>query len=77
MWLSHKHADHILGLTQLLCMRARSSSGSCSPLAPGTRVPLHSHLPPLLVVGPAEVGRWLAALAPLHPGWSYSFMHCR
>eukprot|EP00850_Spirogloea_muscicola_P002668 SM000010S04306 [mRNA] locus=s10:832787:837561:- [translate_table: standard] len=40
IWLSHKHADHCLGLMQILHSRASDS-------------------PPLLIIGPRAVERWL------------------
>eukprot|EP00850_Spirogloea_muscicola_P009327 SM000052S17719 [mRNA] locus=s52:317632:322429:+ [translate_table: standard] len=44
VWLSHKHADHCLGLMQILHSRASSS-------------------PPLLILGPRAVERWLKEVA--------------
>eukprot|EP00850_Spirogloea_muscicola_P018151 SM000163S02319 [mRNA] locus=s163:142573:147370:- [translate_table: standard] len=44
VWLSHKHADHCLGLLQILHSRASDS-------------------PPLLIVGPRAVARWLNEVA--------------
>ncbi|MEW5318244.1 MAG: hypothetical protein WDW38_009482 [Sanguina aurantia] len=61
VWLSHQHADHVLGLPQLLDVRA-----SLHP------PPAH----PLLVVGPWVVQRWIQKLLPLHPGWDVHFVHC-
>ncbi|GIL54053.1 hypothetical protein Vafri_9612 [Volvox africanus] len=60
IWISHKHPDHLLGLPTLLEARGR-----------GRR-----QMAPLLVVGPKEAGQWLDKLAPLHPSWRYTFLHC-
>jgi ribonuclease BN (tRNA processing enzyme) len=48
VWVSHKHADHMLGLPALLAARAAAA---------GRRAP------PLLVVGPAALRDWLAESA--------------
>lgn len=47
VWVSHRHADHALGLGAVLAARPANA-------------------PPLLVVGPSEVGRWLDTWQGLH-----------
>ena len=61
VWVSHSHADHHLGLPRLL-RAATSARGAGAP--------------PVLVVGPRVIGRWLeaySALLPLgsRPLWSF------
>lgn len=57
VWVSHKHADHALGLSGLLAARPAGA-------------------PPLLVVGPWAVKRWLQRLHDSH-GYHTHFVHCR
>ncbi|KAF5840784.1 beta-lactamase-like protein [Dunaliella salina] len=57
VWVSHKHADHALGLSGLLAARPASA-------------------PPLLVVGPWAVKRWMHLLHDNH-GYRTHFVHCR
>jgi hypothetical protein len=64
VWVSHKHADHMLGLPGLLAARAAACAGRARPE------------PPLLVSGPRHARDWL--LAQPHPQQlgSYRFVHC-
>ena len=65
IWISHKHADHTLGLIQILNARL-----------------LGAKIDPLVIVGPAAVGKWLGihfASDDAHkprPSASWSFVHC-
>ena len=59
VWISHKHADHALGIGEILSHR---------PPPP---------FPPLLLVGPHEVGSWLEVTKALHTSWHVRFCHCR
>jgi ribonuclease BN (tRNA processing enzyme) len=47
--ISHIHADHHLGLIQILSLR----------------IAIAPHLPPLLIIGPTSVHIWLAEIAPI------------
>ena len=60
-WISHMHADHHLGLLHLLELRAT----------------LKPNRPPLVVVGPQALQRWLrTAAAALHTPLYFRFVHC-
>ena len=71
VWLSHRHADHVLGLLgvlearreEMLLMELRGKKHGEPPPPPCP--------PPLLVVGPHAVGRWLSE-ASAAAGWSES-----
>ncbi|CAL5221692.1 g3928 [Coccomyxa viridis] len=56
VWVSHKHADHMLGLPGILSARSADQ-------------------PPLLVVGPAAAGVWLASIAAFMQ-LRYQYIHC-
>ena len=64
VWISHAHADHALGLRALVAARGkhtagRSGGGDCGAL-----------LPPLAIVGPRSIERWLARSQPAtEPGF--------
>ena len=62
IWISHKHADHTLGLVHILNARLLGSSGR------------DRH--PLVVVGSAAVEKWLTIHynEESHPAWI--FIHC-
>ena len=70
VWISHMHADHHLGVLRLLsarnALRAQHRSAQVAP--------------PLLVVAPAALGRWLAAYNALLAAESrlvYRFVSCQ
>ena len=55
VWVSHHHPDHCAGLLGVLAFRAR----------------LCPDYPPLAVVGPASVGRWLAETSAATHSFAY------
>ena len=59
VWLSHRHADHVLGLLGVLEARREGM------MTQNRGIPA----PPLLVVGPHSVGRWLSEAAHA-AGWN-------
>ncbi|KAG5178555.1 beta-lactamase-like protein [Tribonema minus] len=63
IWISHKHADHMTGLWRLLCLRAGCSGGAAEEGGSGGAA-----LPPLPVIAPETVLRWLTACASVSPG---------
>lgn len=65
IWISHPHADHHLGLLRLLAERAALN------MPPET--------PPLLIMAPACVGRWIAEYSGVDGGLDkamYEFVDC-
>ncbi|EIE26920.1 hypothetical protein COCSUDRAFT_59422 [Coccomyxa subellipsoidea C-169] len=75
VWLSHKHADHILGLPGILHARSASSPPLLASNAAIKSFTIRGKLTSL-VIGPSAAQRWLAEAAQALQ-LRYHFVHCR
>jgi len=62
IWVSHRHADHMAGVLQVLMQLQNSARSEFSP--------------PLLLIGPHSLKAWLLEVAPSVHAPAYSFVHC-
>jgi ribonuclease Z len=64
IYITHMHADHHLGLINLLLKRDEALKGSTAAAGAGAA--------PILVIGPRDLGRWLGSYSNIEP-LNYTF----